>query len=372
VNEDKATRYHRLKRTIEILSLAWSIVLMAGLLVTGLSAALRDRAESFAGSPAAPASGTLVVLIYVALLAVINEIGSLPLSFYGGYLVERRYGLSTQSLDGWIVDQLKAAAVGVVLGGVAAAIVYAFIRRFDTGWWLPTGIVFALLIVGLANLGPVLLLPIFYSVKPLDKESLKARLMALADRAGARVLGVFEWGLAEKTKKANAALTGLGRTRRILISDTMLSEYSDDEIEVVLAHELAHHVHGDMWRGLIFESVLIVAGAYVAAAVLAWLSSVAGLRSIGDVAGLPLLLLSAGAVSIVMLPAAHALSRAYERKADRFALEMTKNPAAFMSAMKRLGAQNLAEEDPSRLVQVLFYSHPPIRERIAAARAFKV
>jgi STE24 endopeptidase len=176
--------------------------------------------------------------------------------------------------------------------------------------------------------------------------------------------------LAEKTRKANAALAGLGGTRRILVSDTMLAEYTEDEIEVVLAHELAHHVHGDIWKGIAFECGLILAGFYLASRVLRALAAAIGLHGVDDVAGLPLLLLAAGAVSLVMLPVAHAMSRAFERRADHFALRLTRNPGAFISAMKRLGAQNLAEEHPSRIVQWLFYSHPPVRQRIAAAQAF--
>jgi STE24 endopeptidase len=181
---------------------------------------------------------------------------------------------------------------------------------------------------------------------------------------------VYEWGLGDKTSKANAALTGIGNSRRILVSDTMLSQYSDDEIEVVLAHELAHHVHGDIWKGIAFETVLVLAGFYFASWLLRMAGPAAGLRGADDVAGLPILLLAAGAVSLVMLPLAHAMSRGYERRADRFALTLTRNTPAFVSAMKRLGAQNLAEEEPSRIVQWLFYSHPPIRDRIAAAHAF--
>jgi STE24 endopeptidase len=270
-----------------------------------------------------------------------------------------------------LLDQVKGIALALALGGLAASIVYFFVRRSAEGWWLPAGAMFALLIVGLANLGPLLLLPLFYSIKPLQRESLSRRLIALAERASAHVLGVYEWGLAAKTKKANAALTGLARTRRILVSDTMLADYSEDEIEVVLAHELAHHVHGDIWKGLVFESALVVGGFFVAARVLAALVPHAGFAGPSDVAGLPLLLLAAGAVSVVMLPAAHAMSRWNERRADRFALQLTGNPAAFVSAMRRLAAQNLAEEHPSKLVQWLFYSHPPIRERIATARNFE-
>src|SRR5262249_18309130 len=197
-------------------------------------------------------------------------------------LIERRYGLSNQTVGGWVLDQLKGLALGLILGCGAASIIYVLIRYSPDSWWLPAGAIFALLIVGLANLAPVLLLPLFYTVKPLDREALRDRLMALADKASARVLGVYEWGLAAKTKKANAALTGLAGTRRILVSDTMLADYSEDEIEVVLAHELAHHVHGDIWKGLIFESALILAGFYASARVLrAWVGWM-GLSGPGD------------------------------------------------------------------------------------------
>jgi STE24 endopeptidase len=369
VNEDKASRYHRLKRTTGILALVWSAVLLGGLLLTGGSIGLRNVAQAV--TPGGVSRPALVVATYVVLLSLVNELISVPLSFYSGFLIERRYGLSNQTLGGWALDEVKGLLVGLILGGLAASVVYFFIRHAHDSWWLPAGAIFALLIVGVANLGPVLLLPLFYTVKPLDRETLRARLMALAERASARVLGVYEWGLAAKTKKANAALTGIAGTRRILVSDTMLADYSEDEIEVVLAHELAHHVHGDIWKGLIFESVLILAGFFASARVLlAWTGRL-GLSGPDDIAGLPLLLLTAGAVSLVMVPAAHAMSRRYERKADQFALKLTRNPTAFISAMRRLAAQNLAEEHPSKIVEWLFYSHPPIRERVAAAQEFK-
>jgi STE24 endopeptidase len=309
-------------------------------------------------------------VIYVVLLSLLNELGSLPLGWYGGHIIERRYGLSDESLGHWAIDEVKALGVGMLLGCGGAVLIYFLIRLSPDWWWASAGALFTLIIVGLTNLAPILLLPLFYTVKPLDRDALRVRLLALADRAGARVLGAYEWGLSAKTKKANAALAGIGGTRRILVSDTMLAEYSDDEIEVILAHELAHHVHGDIWKGIVFESALMLAGFYLAARTLAGLSDRFGLRDVTDPAGLPLLLLAAGAVSLLMMPVAHAVSRAYERSADRFALELTKNPAAFISAMRRLGSQNLAEERPSKVVQWLFYSHPPVTERIAAARAF--
>jgi STE24 endopeptidase len=368
VNEDRATRYHRLKRQASVISLAWSVLFLGGLVWSGWHATLRDAAASLVGSvvPVSWQPGG-IVLCYVVFLSLLNEVGSLPLSFYSGFVLEKRYDLSNETFGGWLRDQAKSFGIGLVLAGGAAGLIYWCIRQSPEHWWVSAGLLFTLLVVGLTNLAPVVLLPLFYSVTPLNRDALRTRLLGLAEKAGARVLGAYEWGLGGKTKKANAALAGLGGTRRILVSDTMLAEYSDDEIEVVLAHEIAHHVHGDIWKGIAFESVLIVAGFYLASRVLLALAGVTRLHGVDDVAGLPLLLLAAGAVLVVMVPAAHAMSRAFERRADRFALDLTGNPAAFVSAMRRLGAQNLAEEDPSRIVQWLFYSHPPMRERIAAA-----
>src|SRR4029450_12101570 len=246
----------------------------------------------------------------------------------------------------------------------------ALIRWQPDRWWVLAAVVFTVILVGLVQLTPVLLLPLLYEFKPLERDPPVRRLVALAERAGARVMGVFEWRLSDKTKKANAALAGIGQTRRIIISDTLLAEHSDDEIEVILAHELAHHVHRDIWKGIALETMLIALGFYLADVVLTQFATAFGLTGKADGAAVPLLMLAAGAVSLVLMPVANAFSRAHERRADRYALEMTRNVPAFVSAMKRLGAQNLAEQRPSRLVQILFYTHPPIRARIDAAQAW--
>jgi STE24 endopeptidase len=210
----------------------------------------------------------------------------------------------------------------------------------------------------------------FYKFKPLERPALVARLLALAEKARTEVVGVFEWVLSGHTRKANAALAGMGQTRRILLSDTLLADYSEDEIEVVLAHELAHHVHRDLWRGIAVQALLLFGGFFVADLVLRRVSNAAGFRGLSDPAALPVLMLVAGAWSFLMLPFVNAMSRAQERAADRYALNTTRNVDAFVTAMKRLSQQNLAEEYPSTLVRWVFYSHPPIRERIEAARDF--
>jgi STE24 endopeptidase len=214
------------------------------------------------------------------------------------------------------------------------------------------------------------LLPLFYTFTPLDRPALTARLLALAERAGTPVLGVFEWRLSDRTRKANAALAGIGATRRILLSDTLLAEHSDEEIEVILAHELAHHVHRDIWSAVALEAALIAAGLFLADRLLSVFAGSFGLRGKADIAALPLLVLATGGVSLALLPLANAFSRSHERRADRYALDTTRNAGAFISAMRRLAAQNLAEERPSRLVETLFHSHPSTSARIAAAESW--
>jgi STE24 endopeptidase len=366
VNEGKATRYHRLGRRAEILSTVWGGVILGVLLILGISAAFRDWAVGVAGP-----SPTLVVVLYVLTLSLLFELASLPFSLYRGFLLERRYGLSTETPGHWLKDHAKAVVIGLVFAEAGAVFVYFVLRNWPESWWVFAGIAYSLVIILLVNLAPVLLLPLFFTFKPLQKEALRDRLTALASKAGTRVMGVYEWRLSDRTKKANAALAGMGSTRRILLSDTLLADYSDDEIEVILAHELAHHVHKDIWKTILFDMALTFAGFFAAHQLLQWGVPFFELQGMADPAGIPLLLLAGGAIGLSVKPLLNAVSRSHERRADSYALQMTKNPSAFITAMKRLGQQNLAEDDPSRLVQAFFYSHPPIKERLQAAQHWK-
>jgi len=363
INEDKATRYHRLRRRASVLATLTQTLCLLLLLVSGASALLRDSVIATVGRGLIP-----LVAVYVAVVALILDVATLPWAFYTGVTLERRYGLSTESTARWWLNHLKSTAVALVFFVVAALLVVSLARWSPQRWWMAAAVVFTLILVLMAQLAPVVLLPIFYEVRPLTRESLRERLLALANRAGAQILGVFEWRLSERTRKANAALAGMGRTRRILVSDTLLADHSDDEIEVILAHELAHHVHHDIWTAIVVEAVLVSLGFYVADAAFIRFGSWLDLHGKADVAGLPLLVLAAGAASLLLLPIANALSRAHERRADRYALDLTGNPTAFISAMRRLAAQNLAEERPSLLVRLLFSTHPPTSARIEAAK----
>jgi STE24 endopeptidase len=369
VNEDKSTRYHRLQRRSAIASLVLSAGLLFVLVDSGLSISLAGVARRVVRVD--PLSHSAVaVAIYVLMLAGLHEAITFPVSFYQGFLLERRYGLSTEAARGWLADHAKAVGLGLVLSAAAAEAIYLTMRVSITWWWVMTAAVFIVAIAAITRLAPVLLLPMFYRFTPLARESLRNRLVALSDRAGVPVLGVYEWALGEKSRRANAALVGTGATRRILLSDTLLAEYSEDEIEVILAHELAHHVHHDIRNAFVAESALLAVALYAGAAALAVGWQRLGLAGVSDIAGLPVLVLAGGALTMAATPIVNALSRRNERRADRFAITLTEQPAAFISAMKRLGTQNLAEEHPSKLVLWLFHSHPPIEQRIEAARSF--
>ena len=364
-NEDKSARYQRLRRRASLLGTTWQVVFLLGLILTGGSTAIRRLVEALVGPGLVP-----VVAVYVCAVVALYETVHLPLAFYEGVVLERRYGLSTETTARWWAHSLKAVVISLGCVAAAALLVSLLLRWSPERWWLFAAVCFTGILVLLVQLAPLILLPRFYDVKPLAREALRQRLQALAERAGAPVLGVFEWRVGDRTRKANAALVGIGRTRRILVSDTLLAGHSDDEIEAVLAHELAHHVHGDMWSAIAIQAVLITLGFYVANAVITAHAVTFGFYGKADVAGLPLLALTGGAVSVVLMPMAHALSRAHERRADRYALDTTRNSAAFISAMRRLAALNMAEERPSRLVEFLFHTHPPIAARIDAAKAW--
>ena len=233
------------------------------------------------------------------------------------------------------------------------------------------GIIVLLFTAVLTNLGPVLLLPLFYKMVPLEDESLARKLVTLAEKANAKVRGVYRLNLSAKTNAANAALMGLGNTRRIVLGDTLLDRYTVEEVETIFAHELGHHIHGDIPVLIATQSALTLAGLYVSSQVLERFAPSLGFPSITDIATLPLLTLSLGAISLLLMPLGNTVSRWREREADRYALEATDSPRAFRNAMVRLANQNLSDLDPGALVEVLLYDHPAIGKRIKLAEEYE-
>ena len=363
-DSDRATKYHRTGRILSVAGYLVDLVLLLTLLFTGWTVALRNLALYYTARP------WLALLIYLALFGTITQLAGLPFDFLGGFWLEQRYGLSNLTLAAWVKDQLKGLAVGATLAVLALEFLYAAMRHWPEHWWLWCAIVFIGFIVLLANLAPVLIFPIFFKVKPLENPSLTERLLELSQRAGTRVRGVFEWKLSEKSKKANAALMGLGNTRRIILSDTLLEKFQDEEVEAVLAHELGHHVHRHIFQIIALQGAATVAGFYLIHRTLGWLGPHFGFRGAADFANLPLLALVTTALTLALLPAVNSYSRAMERQADTYALHAIPSRDAFISSMEKLAELNLAERQPSPWIEFIFHSHPSIQKRIAFAQRF--
>lgn len=361
----KAKQYARIQRRLMLVDLGIGVLYLLAWLAFGWSQALTDWLLTWTSNQWLLVAG--FVVIFAAGLLLID----LPLSYYEGFILPHRFGLSNQTLPGWITDQLKGLLVGGIFGLFLLEVIYAVLRAFPDTWWLWAAGLLLIFDVVLSTLAPVLIFPIFNKYTPLGEEhaGLIERLMKLAERAHTRVRGVYQFDMSRRTKAANAALTGMGNTRRILLGDTLLNEFTTDEIETVLAHELGHHVHKDIPLGIAVSTVLTLGGLYLASVVLNWGVSYFGFTGPGDIAALPLFILVMGAYGLLTMPLGNAFSRWRERRADDYALKMTGNGPAFASALTRLANQNLADVDPEPWVEFLLYSHPALGKRIEKAAA---
>jgi STE24 endopeptidase len=361
----EARRYNALRRRLSIADLALSFALLAALLATGWTYDLRDVALRISGD-----SYVLAVFLYLLMLVLGAKLIGFPLDYYG-FRLEHEYHLSNQKLGSWLKDELKGMLLGLLLGAVAVELIYWTIRHWPNAWWMIAWLVFMLFSIVLAQIAPVILFPLFYKFVPLEDEELKQRLVRLSERAGTQVRGVYEWKLSEKSKKANAALAGLGKTRRIIVADTLLQNYSHDEIEAILAHELGHHVHRHIVKSIGLQVAITFVGFWAADAALRYAADqLHWFQGLADFANLPLLALVSTVLGFLLMPALNAYSRYNERQADLYCWKSVPSVEPFITSMNKLSAQNLAERQPSRLVEVLFHSHPPIAKRIAAAEAW--
>ncbi len=369
----RAIRYNRQREWLSLVGTLYGAALSALALRTGLSARLRDRATAIAPARLGP------VMPYTLVSSLLATLATLPLAYYGGWVVERRYDLTNQTRRAWLGETLKGEALGLALGLPLAQGVYAVIRRYPRGWWAILAALAIPFTIVLSILAPVLILPLFNKFEPIRDRALAERIKALAAAQGVTVSDVLQMDMSKQTKKANAFFTGLGNTRRIVLADTLLDEFTTAEVEVVLAHELGHQVGGDIWKliGLGAITTAITAGTVdrLARPIIARSGARLGLdpaRGLGDVAALPLLTLLLSAISLALAPLQNALSRGLiEHPADRYALDLTHDPAAFIGAMEKLGRLNLADPQPPALVKWLLYGHPTLQERIDYGRSWR-
>ena len=362
---ERARDYSRTKDRLALLSMALGLLSTAAFVFT--SAANRFNTRLLPKSNATLAQRTR----YTTTLSLISWLASLPLSFFSGHIIEKRYGLSNQPAAGWAIDTLKAKALStpVELGIIEG--IYATIRRWPRTWWLICAGAVIPLTTLFAQLFPVLILPRFNKYEPLEDEALAERLRTLTDRAGVPVADVLQMDMSRRTSKANAFFAGIGRTKRIVLADTMLAEFTPEEIEGVVAHEAAHQVHKDIWRGIALSALFTLVSAWlvdlIARRVLRLAPSLTGTSDLANPRSLPVIGLVMTLTGLFLTPIQLAWSRAIERKADRYAIALTNNPASYAAAMTKLAETNLADPNPPRPITILLHSHPPLAERIATA-----
>src|SRR6266516_3517626 len=368
--QKKAKEYARVRRRLSFVNMGIGVVGVFIFLFTNLDIWLRNALQPLSWQPIA-GWFPWQILAYFLILILGYQLITAPIAYYSGFVLPHRYGLSTMTLKGWLGDLFKGLVLALVLEVLVIELVYALLASQPQTWWLWVALVLLFFSVVMANLAPVLILPLFYKFKALPEGDLTKRLLALAERAHTRVRGVFTMQLSSKTTAANAALMGLGNTRRIVLGDTMLDRYTPDEIEVVLAHELGHHVHHDIWKLIISQSVLTLGSLYLLNLALHWaVETQHFFLSLSDVATMPYIFLLTAVFGLIVLPISNGLSRVIEFQADEYALQATKMVGAFKSAMIRLANQNLSDIEPSRLIEFLFHDHPPVGKRLKHADEF--
>jgi len=358
----KAGRYAALKTRLFladlILSAIW-IVLFQLLFSRGLADAAGELAGSF----------YLSCVIYGSAFMAYMYTLSFPVHFYASYTVEHSFGLSSQGLTGWFKDEIKGVTLSYVLSLGCLLGFYLILRTFNAYWWAIAGTVWVFFTVVLARLFPVIIIPLFYKYLPLGDDALKAKILDLAEKTGIGVMDVCRIDMSRKTKKANAAIVGIGATKRVILSDTLAEAFDHDEALAVIAHEFGHHRHGHIRKLLAFSAVVTYSGFYLLYIVLEKIAAVSGARGIDDLYMLPVLILLMSVFGLALLPLQNFFSRVLEREADAFALEHSSGVATFVSVMEKLARMNLAEREPSLIKKIFFYDHPPINERIRYAES---
>ncbi len=313
---------------------------------------------------------TLQTAVYLAGFFGFFYLVSLPIHFYSGFIVEKQFNLSNQTTLAWAWDEVKKIALSLVFFIFTMELFYGILAAFPKTWWVVASIGWLLLGVALTRILPTFIIPLFYKTKPLEDGVLKTRLAALCLRCGVCLRDIRELSLSQKTRKGNAALVGLGKTRRILLGDTMLQEYTAEEIEMVIAHEIGHHVKQHIPKNFLFNFLLSFSGFALLYILSGTIVGALNAQGLTDLAIFPSLVLLSMIAGLFILPLQNGFSRWHENEADRFALKTIPSETIFVSLMTKLGRQNLSDPAPHPLVEFFLYDHPSINRRIKQAPLF--
>ena len=352
-------KYARRRYALVIGHLVLGIAFLVAMLAGG-SAKVGAEARDIAG----PDAFLLTVFLYFAGFSLVYLVVSLPLSFYSEYVLEHQFGLSNQTVANWARRRAKKWFYSFVVVAPLVLMIYWTLDNCGKNWWIPAAVVWLLVSYVLTKFAPRILIPIFYKLEPVGDEALVIRLTALAAKAGIRLAAVCRIDLSRETKKANAAVVGMGSTRRVVLGDTLLAGFTHDEIAAVFAHELGHIVHKDVIKGFLLAGVLTVGGLFAGSLVMEKAIIELGIKKVSDPETFPILIAVLAGLQLLVMPLGKWHSRRRERESDRYAITTTGARDAFISAMRKLGAMNLADVRPNKLAEIFLFSHPPISKRI--------
>lgn len=365
----EAIQYQKAKNIHYFADQGYTILFLFLFLFLGISACLRRQIEKITRKR------FWGVAFYTILFLIIAFIVGFPSSYYG-FSLEHKFELSNQTFSQWFGEELLSLFVLAIIALIAVEGIYLALRKAPRTWWIYVSVVFIIFTIVLVNLAPILILPLFNVYTPLPQGELRDRLVTLSHKAGVEVEDIFTMDMSKQTKKANAMFTGLGNTKRIVLGDNLIDEFTPDEIEVVIAHEMGHNLKHHIWQGIFFSAILAGIGFFIihltGLRIITRFRNRLKIDNMADVASLPLIFLIFAIYGILTMPISPALSRNMERQADKFALDMTHNREAFITTMDKLGYMNLSDPNPSPIIEFLLYDHPSISKRIEFAQDYKM
>lgn len=362
----EAKIYHKIKHRLFFLNLFVDTIVLWLFFISGLSESLRNF--SLGCSSYSLAANGIYIAIFLCAMAVVH----LPFSYFEGFVWEHRFNLSNQRFFHWFTDELKKTLMNITVGMLTIEFIYISLRQFPNHWWIGAGIFWLILTLVLAKLMPNVIIPLFFKYSSIQNQELRERILGLFKRVGVAIQDAYLINFSAKTKKANAFICGLGKNRRVVLSDTLASEFSIGQIETVVAHELGHYKNHDILKTSVVNSLVTFAGFFLMDRFLKASLAYFGLRRIDDIAFFPILALAFIVFGFTVMPIVNGYSRKIEVKADRFSLQLTKNADDFISMMQKLGLKNLSDFEPGVLTKIFFYDHPPILKRIKCAENFKL
>ncbi|MGB9663942.1 MAG: M48 family metallopeptidase [Ignavibacteria bacterium] len=354
---EKSKTYNQIKITIQIISIVLNFALILILIFTPLSNLLETKIYQITSND------YIAFLLFIISIGIISSIYGIPLSFYSSYIVEHKFNLSNQKLSDWIIDKIKSNIVSVLITFPILLLFYYLLKNYEL-WWLFIALAVFFFSILLARIAPTLIFPIFYKFIPLDNEILKNKLTVLCQKFGINFQGIYTFNLSKTTKKANAGFTGIFKSKRIILSDTLIENFTDDEILTVFAHELGHYKKKHIIKNILIGFILTVTTFYFANQLYLHLLSWMNFKSNYQLSALPLLFLIISIFSLILMPITNSISRKFEYEADEFAVRTTGDKDSFISSLQKLSKINLADENPNSIIEFIFYSHPSIKKRI--------